>query len=199
MANNQDHLTRLTLLQRACDSENQDAWQEFSEIYRDFIHIFLNKFQIPTQESEDITQQVMLRLWKYLGSYDSSKAKFRTWLVTIIRNTAMTHMSSLSKSNHISADSNELFILVEDDRQNVLEERYESEWKDYITKLALKNVGKQFRGNTINSFKLSLKGKSIPDIAVQLEMKDQSVRNSINRVKVVMIVEIQRLRKELET
>lgn len=194
----QEHLTRMTLLQRAMNSENQDAWDEFSSIYEGFILIFLRKFRIPEQESEDITQKVMVKLWKNLSKYDRSKAKFRTWLVTIIRNTSISHMESISKFKHVSAESVQLFKLIEDERQNVLEDYYEAEWQSYIANIALKNVSKHFRGNAVQVFKLALKGKDFSEIASTLNIKEISARNLKNRVKVVIVKEIERLRKELE-
>ncbi|MBF0197208.1 MAG: RNA polymerase sigma factor [Planctomycetes bacterium] len=195
----EEHNTRMTLLQRASNPSNMDAWEEFSSVYSNFILILLRKFSIPQQECEDITQKVMVRLWKNLDKYDKSRAKFRTWLITIIRNTAITHMTEVSKKTHISADSADLFHLLEDDRQDFIEERYETEWQEYITQLALKNVSGHFRGHAIEVFKLALQGKEIKEIATMLDIKDQTVRNLTNRVKVVIVKEIERLRNELET
>ena len=47
--------------------------------------------------------------------------------------------------------------------------------------------------------KLSLSGKDTEDIAAELNLKVQSVRNLKNRVKVALIKEVMRLRTELET
>jgi RNA polymerase sigma factor (sigma-70 family) len=194
-----EHITRHTLLKRASNPEDGEAWTEFVDIYHNFIKIFLIKLRIPQQESEDITQLILVRLWKNLSKYDSNVAKFRTWLVTIIRNTAYSHMTSMSKKQHVSLDGTEILALMADDRQDELEKRYENEWEIYITKLALKNVSKNFRGQAVEAFTMTLDGKSTQEISTTLELKPQSVRNLKNRVKVSVIKEIERLRTELET
>jgi RNA polymerase sigma factor (sigma-70 family) len=192
-------VTRQTLLQRACDPSNEDAWEEFVDFYQKFIIFFLLKMNIPRRDSEDITQQVLLRLWKNISKYDRERAKFRTWLVTIIRNTAYSHMTSQSKSNYLSLDSSEWVLLISDDKQKELEEHYEKEWRTHLTQVALDNISKNFRGQAIEVFKLSLEGKETDEVAAGLNIKPQSVRNLKNRVKLALIKEVERLRSELET
>jgi RNA polymerase sigma-70 factor (ECF subfamily) len=40
------------------------------------------------QAAEDLAQEAFLRAFRHLGDFDSSRAKFSTWLFTIVRNLA---------------------------------------------------------------------------------------------------------------
>jgi RNA polymerase sigma factor (sigma-70 family) len=41
------------------------------------------------ENAEDILQEVFVKIWKNISSYDSSKGKLYTWLINIARNTAI--------------------------------------------------------------------------------------------------------------
>ncbi len=49
-------------------------------------------FRLTGDEAEDIVQDTFLKAWKNVRRYDSSSAKFKTWLMRIARNTAIDHL-----------------------------------------------------------------------------------------------------------
>jgi RNA polymerase sigma factor (sigma-70 family) len=50
---------------------------------------------VPQQESaEDILQQVFLKIWKNIESYDASKGRIYTWMINLARNQALDHIRS---------------------------------------------------------------------------------------------------------
>ncbi|MDQ3277619.1 MAG: sigma-70 family RNA polymerase sigma factor [Bacteroidota bacterium] len=50
---------------------------------------------VPQQEvAEDILQEVFVKVWKNIGSYDPSKARLYTWVLNIARNQAIDHTRS---------------------------------------------------------------------------------------------------------
>jgi RNA polymerase sigma factor (sigma-70 family) len=50
---------------------------------------------IPTQEvAEDVLQQVFLKIWKNIDSYESSKGRLYTWMINITRNQAIDYTRS---------------------------------------------------------------------------------------------------------
>ena len=52
-------------------------------------------------QAEEILQDIFLKIWNRIGSYESSKGKLFTWMVNIARNQAIDKMRSkeLSKEN----------------------------------------------------------------------------------------------------
>ena len=193
--------TRQTLLRRASDMENHQAWEEFVSYYKKFIFILLWHMKIPQQECDDIVQQVLVRVWKNLAKFDKERAKFRTWLVTIIRNTVNTHMARISKQNTrmpLSAAPGEEFLNSDEGSIDEFEEIYRKEWQTYITNIALENIKPLFSGKAVEAFTMSLTSASAEQIAEKLDIKVQSVYNLKNRVKGRLIKEIQHLRSELE-
>jgi RNA polymerase sigma-70 factor, ECF subfamily len=60
----------------------------FAELFRRFaprVNGFLRQ-TLPVAKAEEITQEVMLRIWRKAKSYDPSRASAATWIFTIARN-----------------------------------------------------------------------------------------------------------------
>ena len=186
-------VTRNTLLKLACESEQK--WDEFAKYYYPFIKIILRHLRIHENDIEDISQNVMLKLWKNLSKFDSSRGKFRTWLIAIIRNTAKaTQIKQIKDKNRDYKYLEEHSTTINDP----LEDIFRREWQKYITNVALENIKSQFSGKAVDVFLLSLKNLKVEDIANKLDLKVDSVYKLKNRVKEQLVIEIKRLRTELE-
>lgn len=78
------------------------------------------------------------------------------------------------------------------------EQLVEREWSVYVTNLAMQRVEKQFAGNAIEVFKLTLDGLDAHVIAERLDIVVSTVYALRNRVKQKLVEEVKRLRQELE-
>ena len=92
---NEQLKTRQTLIDRARDPNNSQAWDEFTDYYKGFIRMVLMQLQAPLDDLEDLSQTILVKLWQNLSTVELGRdhAKFRTWLGTVIRNTVYTHCS----------------------------------------------------------------------------------------------------------
>ena len=52
------------------------------------IYGFVYKYTGNVQEAEDITQEVFVKMWRYLKKYDKNKS-FKTWIFSIAKNTCI--------------------------------------------------------------------------------------------------------------
>ena len=80
--------TRKSLLLRASDPDNHNAFEEFTDYYQDFIHIVIMKLGVSPTDCKDLEQEILVKLWRNLAKFDSEreKANFKGWLSTVIRN-----------------------------------------------------------------------------------------------------------------
>ncbi len=83
-------VTRQTLLQRAQNPDDEGAWEDFVFYYRDFIQVIIYKLKFSGKDTDDLTQVILLNLWKDLKTYDKNNASFRNWLGRVINNAAPT-------------------------------------------------------------------------------------------------------------
>ena len=188
-------LTRKTLLQRAKDSSDPRAWGDFVAYYQGFISIILFRMNLNQSEHDDLKQEILLKIWKNLEKFevDDQRAKFRTWLSTLIRNRALYHFRKNSRQP--TMNSLEQVELIS---QPELDEIIKKEWQRYLTGIAMRNIKKLFSGTAVRAFELSLLGKDATEISVELGIAKDSVRTLKNRVKLRLVKEIENLRIELE-
>ncbi len=199
MAN--EWITRNTLLSRAQNPDDQQAWNEFVSYYQQFIHVVLHQMGLQLSDFDDVVQEVLIKIWKNLKKFEVApdRARFRTWLSTLIRNTVIDYIRSKKSYERktekaIEEFNNSAHII----SQSEFDEIVKNEWEQYITQTALENIRKHFSGDAISVFEMSLDDVSIDEIAKAHNIKYDSVRNLRNRVKKKLIAEIQRLKSELE-
>jgi RNA polymerase sigma-70 factor (ECF subfamily) len=67
---------------------DESAWSEFYSIYRKFIYGVARKRGLSHEDAEDLTQEAMAKVAEHIDKFkpDKSRARFRAWLGTIVRN-----------------------------------------------------------------------------------------------------------------
>ena len=190
--------TRQTLLLRMRDKHDENSWEEFHAIYRPYIAAVILKLGIEQADVDDILQKVLLTLWEKLPEfqYDESK-RFRSWLAVVTRHACMNfirskkaYKSRVEKSAGLDGEA--AITLAE------VEQIAEFQWKLYISNMAMEKVASFFSGKAMSVFELSLKGRAIDDIAVELGITVNSANQLKFRVKERLKKEIQRLKSDLE-
>ncbi len=91
--------TRHSLIHRLQEGGDNAAWEEFASIYRPIIVQIALRKQLPFDDAEDLAQQVLLLVLKNIGKWksDPARAKFRTWLQTVVRNATINALSRRPK------------------------------------------------------------------------------------------------------
>jgi RNA polymerase sigma factor (sigma-70 family) len=74
-----------------CLSGDASAWEQIVQQYNRRIYNICYRFAGSTDDAEDLTQEVFIRMYKTLGSYDTAKGAFVTWVTTITRNLLVDH------------------------------------------------------------------------------------------------------------
>ena len=192
--------TRHTLIQRLKNQHDENAWQTFTDTYSSYIESVLVKVGMPKNEVVDLRQDILLKLWEKLPEFDfdKTKGKFRTWLWTMIRNTAYNHLSSRHKEEErvqryfsdAQEDNSELSL--------ALEELMQEEWKAFITARAMGSIKEKFAEQNIQMFREFLKGVDTNTLAEKYEVKRNTVNRVVSRIKERLTIEVAVLRKELE-
>ena len=67
------------------------------------------------EESEDVLQEVFVKIWKNIDSYNESKGRFYTWALNIARNTSIDKMRSKNFNNSKKNLSSDNFVHLLDD------------------------------------------------------------------------------------
>jgi RNA polymerase sigma-70 factor (ECF subfamily) len=84
-----------TLIQR-CLAGDQLAWEAIVRQYRRKVFNVAYKFVGRHDEAEDLTQDIFLKVFKSLDTFDR-RANFQTWLISVSRNLCIDHYRSVRK------------------------------------------------------------------------------------------------------
>ena len=93
-----------------------------------------------TEEAEDVLQEVFVKIWKNIDSYNESKGRLYTWMLNIARNTAIDKLRSKNFNNsqkNLSADN---FVHVLEDSSRPTSRIDAIGIKEFIMKLKPKCV-----------------------------------------------------------
>ena len=74
-----------------CLSGDASAWEEIVTRYHRRIYNVCYRFAGAAEDAEDLTQEVFIKMYRTLKSYDASKGALITWVTTIARNLLVDH------------------------------------------------------------------------------------------------------------
>lgn len=79
------------LLVRRCLGGDATAWEEIVRLHSRRIYNLCYRFTSSPDDAQDLTQDVFIKIYRTLGSYDVEKGAFTTWLTTLTRNLLVDH------------------------------------------------------------------------------------------------------------
>src|SRR6478672_9835362 len=79
-----------------CLAGDQVAWEQIVRQYRRKVFNVAYKFVGKHDEAEDLTQDIFLKIFKSLQTFDR-RANFQTWLISVSRNLCIDHYRSVRK------------------------------------------------------------------------------------------------------
>jgi RNA polymerase sigma-70 factor (ECF subfamily) len=81
----------VAMLVRRCVSGDAAAWEEIVQTYHRRIYNICYRFAGSAHDAEDLSQEVFIKIYRTLSTYDGSKGAFVTWVTTITRNLLVDH------------------------------------------------------------------------------------------------------------
>jgi RNA polymerase sigma-70 factor (ECF subfamily) len=178
-----------TLIQR-CLRGDQQAWEQIVQQYWRKVFNVAYKFVAKHDEAEDLTQDIFLKIFKSLDTFDR-RANFQTWLISISRNLCIDHYRSVRKERETidrDIDANELAPASHDGGPvAALEQR------DRVTLLrqALAGLPDTLRTAVLMR---DIQELSYQEIADALRLPEGTVKSRINRGRTELARQIRRLR-----
>jgi RNA polymerase sigma-70 factor (ECF subfamily) len=78
-------------LVRRCLAGESAAWEEIVRLHNRRVYNLCYRFTNSLESAEDLTQEVFIKIYRTLSSYDIEKGAFTTWLTTLTRNLLVDH------------------------------------------------------------------------------------------------------------
>jgi len=85
------------VLVRRCLAGDAGAWEDIVQRYHRRIYNICYRFAGSADDAQDLTQEVFIKMYRTLASYEAGKGGFMTWVTTITRNLLVDHFR---KSKH---------------------------------------------------------------------------------------------------
>lgn len=182
-----------TLIER-CLKGDQAAWEAIvRQNWRKVFNVAY-KFVGRHDEAEDLTQDIFLKLFKSLDTFDR-RANFQTWLISISRNLCIDYYRSSRKERRtidraVNADdlspiSVEMGPLAELERHDLAA----------LLRQALQRLPPLLRTAVLLR---DLHELSYQEIAEQLDLPEGTVKSRINRGRRELAAQVVRLRRQAE-
>lgn len=169
-------LVRLCLEQ---GSKTQLAWEEVVRRFRRRVFGIAYKFTGRYEESQDLTQEIFLRVFKSLDKFDSN-ADFGTWLYSVSRNHCIDHYRSGRRERELLVRhemSFEDFASSRFDPHRAVEVR---DKKELLSK-ALLTLPEKLRQAVVLR---DIKGLTYQEIVERLGLPEGTVKSRINRGRI---------------
>jgi len=78
-------------LVRRCRSGDAAAWEEIVQRFHRRIYNLCYRFAGTAEDAQDLTQEVFIKVYRTVGSFDGEKASFNTWVTAVTRNLLVDH------------------------------------------------------------------------------------------------------------
>ena len=92
------------------------------------------------EEAEDVLQEVFVKIWKNIDTYNESKGRLYTWMLNIARNTSIDKLRSKSFNNNQKNLSSDNFVHILDDNSKTINQIDAIGIKEFIKKLKPKCI-----------------------------------------------------------
>jgi RNA polymerase sigma-70 factor (ECF subfamily) len=190
------------LLVRRCIGGDAAAWEEIVQRYHRRIYSVCYRFAGDSDNAQDLTQEVFIKMYRTLSTYDSSKGAFMTWVTTITRNLLVDHFRK-SKGDRIT-DSLDSAPSEHEDSQPLSEQipdrgvspdsALQSRETREMVHFALQKLSPELREAVILR---DLQDMDYREIATALRVPEGTVKSRINRGRAELARLLQRTYKQV--
>ena len=178
-----------------CLKGDQRAWDDIVRLYWRKVFNVAYKFVGRQDEAEDLTQDIFLKLFKSLKTFDR-RANFSTWLISVSRNLCIDHYRSMRREHDVVTHDVDVVTLARpsglDSPQVALEQRD----RVALLRAALDKLAPSLRTAVMLR---DIQELSYQEIAEKLDVPEGTVKSRINRGRTELARQIARLREQQET
>jgi len=173
-------------LVRRCIAGDAGAWEELVRQQNRRIYNICYRFTGSSSDAEDLTQEVFIRLYRTMATYEPDKGSFNTWLTTLTRNMLVDHFrrtrqerltDSIDAAPAADEDAPPLAERIEDVTPSP-QARVASKETQKMVQDALQKVSPDLREAVILR---DLQDMDYKEIAVALKVPEGTVKSRINR------------------
>jgi RNA polymerase sigma-70 factor, ECF subfamily len=190
------------LLVRRCISGDAAAWEEIVQRYHRRIYNICYRFAGSYDDAEDLTQEVFIKMYRTLNSYDVDRGAFMTWVTTMTRNLLVDHFRKTKQErltdslDTTSSDHEDAMPLGDQipDRGPAPDSKVQSREARDVVHEALQKLSPELREAVILR---DLQDMDYREIATVLKVPEGTVKSRINRGRAELARLLQRTYRQV--
>jgi len=192
----------VSLLVRRCVAGDAAAWEEIVQRYNRRIYNICYRFAGTSDDAQDLTQEVFIKMYRTMGSYDVERGAFMTWVTTMTRNLLVDHFrktkqdrvtDSLDGASSEHEDSMPLSDKIQD-KGPAPDSKVQSRETSETVHRALEKLSPELREAVILR---DLQDMDYREIAAVLKVPEGTVKSRINRGRAELARLLQRTYKQV--
>jgi RNA polymerase sigma-70 factor, ECF subfamily len=187
---------------RRCIAGDAVAWEEIVRRYHRRIYNICYRFAGSAADAQDLTQEVFIKMYRTLNTYDMDRGAFMTWVTTITRNLLVDHFrrtkqermtDSLDAAPSEHEDAIPLTQQIED-KKALPDSRVQSRETGETVHHALQKLSPELREAVILR---DLEDMDYKEIAAVLKVPEGTVKSRINRGRAELARLLQRTYRQV--
>jgi RNA polymerase sigma-70 factor, ECF subfamily len=187
---------------RRCLDGDAAAWEELVQRYHRRIYNICYRFAGSAEDAQDLTQEVFVKMYRTLKTYDMERGAFMTWVTAMTRNLLVDHFrrtkqervtDSLDAAPSAHDDAVLLSAQVED-RRPAPDARAQSQELEEAVHRAMGRLSPDLREAVILR---DLQDMDYKEIATVLKVPEGTVKSRINRGRAELARLLQRTYKQV--
>ncbi|GAC1438379.1 MAG: hypothetical protein NVS1B11_32960 [Terriglobales bacterium] len=190
------------MLVRRCIAGDAGAWEEIVQRYNRRIYNICYRFSGSADDAQDLTQEVFIKMYRTLKSYDLERGAFMTWVTTVTRNLLVDHFRKtrqdrLTDSLDGDTSQHEDAVPLSDripDKSKPPDSRAQSRETAELVHQALQKLSPELREAVILR---DLQDMDYREIAAVLKVPEGTVKSRINRGRAELARLLQRTYKQV--
>lgn len=197
-----DENQAVAILVRRCVAGDTVAWEDIVRQFNRRIYNLCYRFSGSPDDAQDLTQEVFIKIYRTMSSFDPGKAAFVTWVTTVTRNLLVDHFrkgkydrmtDSLDAPMGEEGDGLALGSQIQDKGQTPDERLQSLETKELVHQ-ALQKLSPELREAVILR---DLQDMDYKDISQVLRIPEGTVKSRINRGRTELARLLQRTNRQV--
>ena len=181
-----DDAQAVNALVRRCVSGDAAAWQQIVQQYHRRIYNICYRFSGSSDDAADLAQEVFIKMYRTLGTFDGTRASFMTWVTTVTRNLLVDHFRKgkydrVTDSLQATAGNQEDGLTIAEQLEDPAaspEARMQTQQTRKMVHEALQKLSPELREAVILR---DLQDMDYKEIAQVLKVPEGTVKSRINR------------------
>lgn len=189
-------------LVRRCIAGDAEAWEEIVRTHSRRIYNICYRFTGSADNADDLAQEVFIKMYRTLASFDPDKGAFTTWITTMTRNLLVDHFRKTKQDR--ATDSLDAGLGEEDDSATLgdripdsapaADEKVQRRETQEMVQKAIQKLSPELREAVILR---DLQDMDYKEIAAALKVPEGTVKSRINRGRMELAKLLQRTYRQV--